>query len=236
MKTRCSRWELLLERFHDGELKSKAERARVEAHVAACEGCKAQLQQLEGLGRVIPIPAAEALARVPAARMDAMWTRIAARLEEEPRASWRERLAWAFDLFWGNHGRMVLTAAGAACLTLLIAWPLLRPAGPGGGSTDVRDPALTSNEVIVDSLQTGEHDMVLVNVHPEDMTTVIWLLNDNDDAAGAGQQAPVGDGAAAGSPDAGRPDAAAGAVPRKDAGGAPGPGGEAPQPAAPSKR
>lgn len=212
MKNQCSRWEKLLERFHDGEL-SRAERARVEEHLAGCAGCSAQLQRLERLGRLAALPAAEALSRVPEARMDALWTRVAARLKEEPPLSWSERLAQALGLFWGEHHRTILAAAGAACLTLLIAWPLLRHTddqGSGGaGQSDGASGFAAASGVIVDSVQSGEHDMVLVNVHPEDMTTVIWLLNDGENGTGkAGRQAASGTAPGTGSGTAANPAAA----------------------------
>ncbi|MBM4318502.1 MAG: hypothetical protein FJ125_00725 [Deltaproteobacteria bacterium] len=232
MTPRCSSWSELIERFHDGEL-SKKERARVEAHLEGCAGCRGYLARLAGMGRLVGLPAQDALSRVPAARLEAMWTRVAARLREEAEPSLRERLSSGWERFWAAHRWTVIAAAGAACLTLLVAWPLLRsmpgPGGGGGGTAAEARQAMAGNEVFVDSVQTGEHDMVLVNVHPEDMTTVIWLLNDGEEE-GAEQLSPgagTGSGAA---PEKKAPPAPGSGLPAP-AGGEPGPGQPGTEPA-----
>lgn len=175
----CPDWESLLERYHDGELK-RARRERVEGHLKGCAACRAHMEQLESLREMIALPVEEALDRVD---LDSLWPEISIRARSSERVPWLERMQVWLGEFWGVQRPLVLAGAAAACMTLLIAVPLLKgPIGARDGPrTGPGSSAIAINEVIVDSLQSGEHDMVLVNVHPEDMTTVIWLLGDSED-------------------------------------------------------
>ncbi len=81
----CLRVEPLLDDLVDGQL-GTTEHARVEAHLAACESCAAQLASLEGL-----LEQTAALSRAVEPGRD-LWPevapRLAARPAAQPAASW----------------------------------------------------------------------------------------------------------------------------------------------------
>ena len=201
----CDSWEMLIERQRDGEL-GRADRQRLEQHLASCDSCRAYEQQLEQIAQLALLPTRQAVERLTPGQLDRLWAGIASRLETEPTPGVLERLATWFAEFWGANRRVLIAAGAAACLTLLVAYPLLRQDAPAGApaaavasGSPVAVEAAAAGEVIVDSLQSGEHDMVLVNVHPEDMTTVIWLLGDGEEPGAVAPAAiPRQDGADAG--------------------------------------
>lgn len=186
----CADWEPLIERYHDQEL-PEAQRARVVAHLESCAACRKQLEALEQVGETLAL---QGQLVADAVDLSSLWPSIAQRLPEARPPRLQERLGEWLSAFWGANRRMVAAGALGACAALLVAVPLLRggsPDAPGGAGAVPATVAV--NEVIVDSLQSGEHDMVLVNVHPDDMTTVIWLLEDGDgDEPGPGSDAPGG--------------------------------------------
>ncbi len=191
----CTDWDELLERYRDDELTS-AERGRVVEHLASCQRCDEYLQHLEQASTLLSLPGREAAQRVD---FDALWGRISLAIAEPPaQPSVAARVREWLATFWGANRRVLLAAGVASCVTLLVAVPLLRsgdrgvaPAAPPQGA-----PSVAVNEVIVDSLQSGEHDMVLVNVHPDDATTVIWLLEDEAAPPDAGVPEAASSGSA----------------------------------------
>ncbi|MBI2222688.1 MAG: zf-HC2 domain-containing protein [Acidobacteria bacterium] len=109
----------------DGSL-DPAHRPRVEAHIEACDDCRALLDDLRALGRE-----ASVLPRSPLP--DSLWPRVAARLREQgvrdDRAPSRAAL-WQ----WGAIAAMLVAAVG---LSLMLTWtrrPAL-PTAPSGAAT-----------------------------------------------------------------------------------------------------
>jgi len=148
------------------------------------------------------------------ADLSELWPAIARRLPEQRPESWWDRASEWLGAMWSANRRVMVAGALASCATLLVAVPLLRQGdggGPQNGSAVAPAAAVAVNEVIVDSLQSGEHDMVLVNVHPDDMTTVIWLLEDDTAEPqpeavaprGADGPSPAAPGSTPSAPDAG---------------------------------
>ncbi len=190
MRPHDEHWEEILERYHDGELGLRARR-KVARHLETCQRCQAYLDGLDSLGELLVAASAQAQAGVP---FDSLWDRVSARLEQEPEPSLVERILDWLGEFWYANRKVALAGAVAAGVTLAITVPFL---ARRGGRVD--SPRVEVSKVIVDSLSSGKHDMVLVNVHPDDMTTVIWLLEDEDTP---GDQGSDQDGAVPRSPQA----------------------------------
>ena len=176
----CRGWEALLERYHDGELERTA-RLRVERHLQDCEGCRGSLEALRRLGKLV---AQSGLAAAERADLSGLWDQLAARIAAEAAVGpgVLERLRLWHSRFWRVNRRAVVAAAAACFVTLAVAIPVMHMMGSGASEQAlVGGTGIAANEVVVESLQGGEHDIVLINVHPEDMTTVIWLLGRDED-------------------------------------------------------
>ena len=107
MKPACADQELMLGGLVDGELDA-AHTALVEAHVARCEGCRAELERLEAVRSLLKSDGV----RHPAP--DSLKQRIAGLPELAPRAANENRLA-----SWLAPGLAGAVAASVALLTLL---------------------------------------------------------------------------------------------------------------------
>ena len=126
----CADQELLLGGLVDGELDA-AHTAMVEAHVARCDGCREELEQLEGLRRLLKTDGVRHYAP------DALRSRIANLPELRPRAANENRLP-----AWLAPGLAGAVAASLALVTFL----------PTASSSVVEEQLVSSH---VRSLQPG---------------------------------------------------------------------------------
>jgi anti-sigma factor RsiW len=128
----CRETRELLIAFHDGEL-PEADRARVEAHLAGCDGCRALLSDLartdDAVG--VPDPGPEYWERFNARVMD----RVAREADGPAVATLRPKRSWLRDQW-----RYLVPAAAAAALVIAV----VRHAGfdPGAPPASVAPQAV----------------------------------------------------------------------------------------------
>ena len=158
----------VLERLHDGQIED-AERASVEGHVRDCGDCDgrlADLTRVAGVLRELGERDAEAFDG------DRVWARLAPQLTAPPSAADRFQR-------WLASMRPLHLAGGLAVAAAAVA--LLFPAGveDNGVPPEVAPPAAVAvdNECLVDSVEAGEGDSVLIGrTAGSEGATVIWLL------------------------------------------------------------
>jgi len=162
----CWRVRGRLGAYRDREL-SPRPRARVEAHLARCAGCQAELRGLEQLVQGLSAPAPEP----PEAVWQAFWPRVRAGLPAAPPVpAWRERLLGPIL----GHPRLALGSAvgmALALLALLAPWtaewtvaPRLDQA-PGGEAMAIQS---------VETSQPGASVMLFTNADRQ--LHVIWVF------------------------------------------------------------
>ena len=170
MRRPC-RFERYLTAYADGELPEKLRR-KVEAHLASCESCAAELDSIRASDRILRSHRAPAVS-------DEKWagfrTELRLRLDEvdrEARRATRIREARPVSApAWRNA-----YALAAACVVVFFAILIVGPLGvvPWGGDT-----AVASNECYVDSMESpaaGYMPMVFSSQDPE--MTVIWVFSE----------------------------------------------------------
>jgi anti-sigma factor RsiW len=162
----------LLERYHDGELQP-AKRAAVETHVGVCEECRDRIEGLSLLGSLVREAVETDMSGFDPERI---WANVQPRLAQaRPLPIWER---WA-DTFaeWVSIRHPASLAAGGLAAAAALA--LVLSVGPTGASPAPSAPApglaAASNECYVDSVETGEGDMAMVNTTLEG-ETVIWLF------------------------------------------------------------
>jgi tetratricopeptide (TPR) repeat protein len=144
----------------DGSLDS-ADRPRVEAHIEACENCRALLDDLRALRRD-----ASALPREPLP--PALWPRVAARLREQglrDEAGGDGRSGW---WQWGAIAALLVLAVGAG---LMVTW-MRRPAVQTTTASQPHEdsgvqPAATGNAPGSASVQGIEAELRMAEEHYE---------------------------------------------------------------------
>jgi anti-sigma factor RsiW len=141
----------------DGLLPQEAQ-GELSAHLAACAACAAEERAASAVG---PLLRAWAGARAAenAPRLDAMWTRVRAgieeRREEHRRRAWVPRWAW-------------LPAALALAVLALLFYPT-------GTARQPYNPR--SFDVAVEDLESDAATVALVD-KGEDLPRVIWIIED----------------------------------------------------------
>ena len=141
----------------DGLLPREAE-GELATHLAACPACASES---EGMSAVGPMLAAFVGARAAekAPRLDAMWTRVRAGIEErreaERRPSWIPRWAWL-----------------PAALALAVLALLFYPTGTARSPFNPR-----SFEVSFEDVESDTATVALVD-KGEDLPRVIWIIED----------------------------------------------------------
>lgn len=109
-----ARWQRQLSAYVDGEL-TPHEAGEVEAHLAQCESCKAELHRLQSLKSLLgqlperPVP-------------ETLWRSIRAHLDR-PQQSW---IALVEQWLRSTVRRPALAAAAVALIAVLVAIPLVR--------------------------------------------------------------------------------------------------------------
>ncbi len=146
-----------IEAMVDGRLPPR-EAAEVRGHVDACPSCAAEEKSLREVGELLRLWAS-ARAAERGAGLDALWTRVAAGIEEQ-RAG-RRLAAIARKWFW-------VPAATALAVLLLLFY------SSDGAKTPFRPKSF---DVSVESLESDAATVALVN-KGEDLPRVIWIIED----------------------------------------------------------
>jgi hypothetical protein len=116
---RCREWRLSLSAHALGQLPEE-ERAALEAHLEGCAECRAELESLAGVARLLPLADPERFGAAPSPP-PALADRVAATIRRERRAQRRRR----FRLRLALGGATAAVAAAALAILVL----------PGGDST-----------------------------------------------------------------------------------------------------
>lgn len=155
----CEHFAEAISALADGSL-DPAERPRVEAHLEACDDCRALLDDLRALRR-------SAASLEPAPLPPTLWPRVAARLREqgvrEPSDS-----PWLSGLWqWGAIAAVLVLAVG---LSLMLTWTR-RPEPAAGTTATHRDegirPAATGNASGPASVEGVEAELKMAEEHYE---------------------------------------------------------------------
>jgi len=129
MKTEgCREWRESLGAYALGQLPDE-ERVGLDAHLEGCDGCRAELAELESVARVMPLADPERFAE-PAQPPAGLGRRIEATIAGERRSSRRRRRRLRFGLALGG----ATAAAAAAVLAIFVL---------GGGSSPSAEQRVT---------------------------------------------------------------------------------------------
>lgn len=112
---RCREWRESLGAHALGQLPA-AERAALEAHLEGCPDCRAELESLEDVARLMPLADPERFDTAPAPP-PMLGDRIAATIAAEHRLATRRR-RWRFGLAWSGAAAAMATAAVLAIFVL----------------------------------------------------------------------------------------------------------------------
>jgi anti-sigma factor RsiW len=115
---RCREWRESLGALALGQLPAD-ERAALEAHLEGCPECRAELESLQGVARLMPLADPERFAEAPSPP-PLLGERIAATIAAERRAEDRRqrRRRWRFGLAWSGAAAALATAAVLAVFVL----------------------------------------------------------------------------------------------------------------------
>lgn len=111
----CREWRELLGAQALGRLHA-AERVALDAHLEGCPDCRAELESLEGVARLMPLADPERLGTAPAPP-PMLGERIAATIAAERRSA-AGRRRWRFGLAWSGAAAAIATAAVLAIFVL----------------------------------------------------------------------------------------------------------------------
>jgi len=153
----CAKASELIEALIDGRLPPR-EAAEVREHVDGCPSCAAEEESLRRVGSLLRLWTS-ARAAEGSAGLDAMWTRVAAGIEERRGA--RRLSAIARKWLW------IPAAAALAVFTLLFY-------SPDGARAPFRPKSF---DVSVESLESDTATLALVD-KGEDLPRVIWIIED----------------------------------------------------------
>ena len=154
----CVKVLKVLQEAIDGMLPPK-ESADVRAHLESCESCSAEASSYGRVGDLLRLWTAARSAE-KAARLDVLWTRVHAGIEEKKSRGMGAR--WARKWFW-------LPAAAALAVLILLFYP-------SGVSRAPFHPR--SFDVAVEELDSDTATVALVD-RGEDLPRVIWII-END--------------------------------------------------------
>lgn len=115
---RCREWRESLGALALGQLPAD-ERAGLEAHLEGCADCRAELEGLAGVARLMPLADPERFGAAPAPP-PLLGERIAASIAAERRSRKRRRTRhrWRLGLAWGGAAAAMATAAVLAIFVL----------------------------------------------------------------------------------------------------------------------
>jgi len=117
----CREWRESLGAYALGQL-PEGERAGLEAHLEGCPECRAELESLESVTRMMPLADPERFGSAPAPPPE-LGDRVAASIRDERRSVRRRR--WRLGIAFGG-------AAAAATAAVLAIFVLGGGSGPGG--------------------------------------------------------------------------------------------------------
>jgi len=115
---RCREWRESLGAQALGQLPA-AERVALEAHLEGCPDCRAELESLQGVARLMPLADPERFAEAPTPP-PLLGERVAATIAAERRAGERrqKRRRWRLGFAWSGAAAAMATAAVLAILVL----------------------------------------------------------------------------------------------------------------------
>jgi len=176
--------DILLASYLDDEI-GRRKRARLEAHLAHCPRCRAQLEALRLQGDVLR---QEIDSAAEAADFSGFDDRVLEGIHAQPALPASER-SWLWLREVLVHYRTVwITSLATAAVLLAVLIPLLTAAPPEAPATPEpgKQPAVTpaqqvagadvDNQVIIDAMEyAGQRSMVFTV--SKNNTTVIWLYD-----------------------------------------------------------
>ena len=179
VKTDCKRTGALLERYFDGE-SSRRDTERVEAHLAACPHCVAELASLKRTRGVLQGAMHQAAASVD---FETVWRGIAPRLAGPKPGLW-ERLGVAVREYFQAYRPVWVMAGAAAAIAALVAVPLLMKGSPSAapGTEVAKSQPKQSNECIIESIESANGTPMVQEL--PNQTKVIWTFEEPEDQAG----------------------------------------------------
>ena len=159
----------------DGSL-DPADRPRVEAHIEACDDCRALLDDLRTLRR-------EAAALPPDPLPDSLWPRVAARLREQGA---RDEGAPSRAALW-QWGAIAAVLVAAVALALMVTW-MRRPApqttAQGAGHADsAAGRAAAGNAGGTGSVEGVEAELKMAEEHYERAITGLEKVATSDESS-----------------------------------------------------
>jgi anti-sigma factor RsiW len=153
----CGKVFELIEAMIDGRL-SPREESEVREHVGSCPSCAAEEKSIREVGDLLRLWASARVAEKDAG-LSAMWTRVAAGIEE--RRGERRMAAIARRWFW-------VPAAAVLAVLALLFYP----------SNVMKEPFRpTSFDVSVEDLESDVATVALVD-KGEELPRVIWIIED----------------------------------------------------------
>jgi hypothetical protein len=172
----CDDFAEAISALADGSL-DPAERPRVEAHIEACDDCRALLEDLRALKR-------EAAGLEPVPLPAALWPRVAARLRAQ---GVRDDSAGAGRGLW-QWGAIAAVLVLAVALSLMVTWtrrPAPQPdSAASAAHTDAGiQPAATGNADSAASVKGVEAELRMAEEHYERAITGLEEVATSDQAS-----------------------------------------------------
>ena len=155
--------------YLDGELR-EARRQRLEAHVASCQPCSAELQRLQTLQEQLRRSLAVSL---PDRDADLFWHNVERKIRESKVFRW-----WTLDrvkeLFRSHPGLVWGSAAVLGTTVLLFTADLvIRPSLP---PPTPLAPTHAPPRTVVESVEGGPNSSVFLLSTPDQQLKIIWVL------------------------------------------------------------
>lgn len=186
MRRRVERW---LDAYRDRAL-PPAQRERVKRAVEAEPAYERRVAETEALGRAVREAWSEG---PPAPAPDLLIAKLRPEMGRADLEGRRVAGGRFGSLFAGRGGLLpplsAAALAGAALIAVLFTWP--GPPGPAPESVIARIGSLESPAAIYDLAQG---DQPLLIFEGEDGSTVIWILDDQDDGLSQGPRAAASEG------------------------------------------
>ncbi|HUB06915.1 MAG TPA: zf-HC2 domain-containing protein [Myxococcales bacterium] len=161
----CRRSRTQLDAYRDGEL-PETDRAALEAHLAACSACTAQLRDRQALGGLLRLRAEAVGEELPAG----FSARVMAAL---PPARKRFQL--------GMPGKILLGFLAAGAVAAAVLLPLL------GQSVHVVRAGATENEAHIHRISVASPGAAPIVFQNDVGQTVVWVVPDSDEKPAPGQ-------------------------------------------------